>query len=343
MDWLNVARKVEKIKFYIGMTLVGLLFAVVGGLFAFQPQGEYAPVTVEITQKTPQTVDEETLYDYNVSYEVEGVPYTSSVRGWKENKEIGDTLTLEYSVDNPMVLRVAGGDGWIMYLVFGIGCVLVVLGIVKTVASVKKKVKDMNEFDQVDETSVDPALVQEIRESTEPMQSYVFHFDGKLNQGYVMEDSVKRVVYEAKMEKITVFKPYTFEFINHLTGYHKKTEISHTVTTSIGSGSSSGFSYAVPTSSSFKVDGVNVWKVLASKGFGFDHRLSGLRPIYDIKRYGVPVAHVETAGTNAMRGGTSKIGNLPVNGIFNVTCRESDLDGVFLTCFAIARVDIYTA
>lgn len=167
----------------------------------------------------------------------------------------------------------------------------------------------------------------------------------KIKQGYVMEDENKTPAFEAKMEKLTFFKPYEFEFINKRTGSSVSRKISHTVSTT--SGTSEGISplsssFSVLMSSKFKIDGENCWDYIARNGYSIDVSLQGIKPCYNIKKYGVEVAYAEAAGTNVITGKNSAIGKLPTSGIFSVECKDSDMEMIFMICFAIARAGVFS-
>lgn len=55
----------------------------------------------------------------------------------------------------------------------------------------------------------------------------------------------------------------------------------------------------------------------------------------------VQIATITTTGINSMKGGSSIIGNIPENGIYNVSTKESEIDNVFMVCMSIARAIFY--
>lgn len=341
MSLLNVARKTAMIRTYIGLIIVGLVFAVISGFVISRPQKTLLQTEATVTKVISEYDAATDTYggEIYVRYEVNGTTYSDVLlNGYSDGYAEGDVITVEYDPDDPGSARMPGGK-IIPYVFCALGVVLTVVGIVGVCKSVRTKVSDMNEYDQVDLSAVPQEKIDAIRENTDPVNEYFFHFDKNFKQGYVMEDSEKRTVYEAKMEKLTLFGTIPFTFINHVSGRSWDMKIGHTVSSSVGTGN--GFSFRVPISSSFTVNGTDNWKYLASKGYGFEYRFSGICPCFDVKHYGEKVATVETTGTDALRGTDTAIGKLPVNGLFKVQCKACDLDLVFLTCFSISRAIFY--
>lgn len=169
------------------------------------------------------------------------------------------------------------------------------------------------------------------------MENYVFHYTGKLNQSYVMKREDGSVVFEAICEKITLFRPTPYRFVDHARGGEEVRMISHTVTRSVGD---EGLSAAV--SSFFKVDGEKVWSVISRQGYGYAARLRGITIRYDVTRNGQPAGTIEAAGTGVVnpKYKDSKLGQLPANGIYRISCAEEDTAGFFLLCFAFAKTQL---
>ena len=343
MELLNKFRKAGKIRNAIGFILVGLFMAVLSVIIIGSPNTEYLTATatiVDIQEEYDITLEE---YTHNVfiDYSVNGVDYKNvPYVGYDSSMEIGRSVEIEYDPANPENIQTPGG-GFIPYVTLAAGLACIVLGVISMVKSIKQKSSDMNEYNRVDMSKVSEDEIEEIKSNSEPENSYVFHFDGKVKAGYEMEDSEHRMIYEARMTEFSVAKPFTFEFTNHYSHTVKTMKIGHTVSQSIGVGDGM-FSSAIPISSSFKIDGVSNWDYLASNGYGFDLHLKGITPCFDVMHYGVKVAYIETAGTEVFKEDSKNpIRKLPVNGIYRVSCKASDLDMVFMTCFSIARAIFY--
>ena len=168
--------------------------------------------------------------------------------------------------------------------------------------------------------------------------SYVFHFTGKLNQSYVMEKPYGDAVYRAECAGISIFRDTTYTFVNCLTGIQEVKKIGKTVTTSVGDGNGFG----VTITSSFKIDKVSVWDIIADMGYGFEFRLNGLCAHYDIYKNDELAGYVELGGSGLYKEQykDSKLGHVPTNGIFKVECGENEIPAFFLICFAITRTEM---
>lgn len=344
MKFFDFVRKFAVVRFYAIMILVGLLFSIVGGILFLRPNDNLATVEASIIDVGEEQIgSDDTFLFAVVEYEVNGTTYTGQV-GRSTSDKIGDKITIEYNINNPEEISNKGSD--IVTIVFiVVGLALVVIGIVFLVKNIKRSSEDYNQLDRVDKDSVSEEVIKEIEESDEPMIDYYFHWCKKLNQSYVLETLSRTPVYEADCDRIGVFKPYIYTFTNHRTGRRFTSEVTHTITTSTGTSQMIGSgltSISIPTSSSFKIDKVSIWDYLGEKGYSLEPHLQGIKLNFDVLHYGVKVAYLEAAGVNAVKDGNSKLGDkLPANGVYKVKCRESDLDGVFMACFAVSRVEFF--
>ena len=347
MSFFNKFRKLQVVRFYAGLIAVGLLFTLIGGFLIYKT----ATVTYESTEATIVRVEEfsdpsvessnatAVRYRYFIDYEANGEKYSNVEFGeYTEPAFEGDKMTVYYNIDDPSQIKSDGSD-LVIYVVFAVGIAALVFGIINLIKIIKKKSSDLNEYDRVDVSSFSQEQIDAIKNSTEPEYEYFFHYAGKFNQGYVLEDENKVHAYEANVISANLFKPYEFEFKNCITGEAENVSITHTVSTSVGSGD--GMFTGTPINSSFKINGKNNWDYLAENGFSFDMSLNGISPCFTVKHCGVEVAYIKTEGTNVVRGKDSLLGKLPVNGIFSVKCRQSDIDMIFMVCVSIARAVFY--
>ena len=169
---------------------------------------------------------------------------------------------------------------------------------------------------------------------------YYFHWTGKMNQSYILETPERKAVFEAVCDHIGIFTSYRYTFLNRLTGDSKEHKVSHTVTQECGTGIGN-MRFSEIVSSRFKIDGVDIWELIQKRGYSLQPRRDGLKVNFDILQNGAPIAYLEAAGANILKdGANSKLGDkLPGKGLFKVSCEESDIDGVFLVCFCLSRVD----
>lgn len=322
--------KIAKIRFYIGLFLVGILFTVIGGIIAFQPKKTSPTAEAEIVEIYEETVFV-TYTDSNGDLH-EHVQYGAYSSSMKE----GDKVVVQYNFDTADEMVYQAGTDFIVYVVLLLGVVCVIVSIWLIIRDKKQAEQEKNEDAEMLE-KCDEETIERLRNSTEPTEEYYFHFTKNLNQSFILETTDRTPVFEANCEKISLFKPTPYEFVNYKTGEKKKMDISHTVTKSYGAAN-----FSVPTSSSFKINGTDCWKYLKNNGYTLEYHLDGLKMCFNVLRYGIKVAEFITAGANVLKDKSAgKLGEIPTLGIYRVSCREEDLEGVFFACFIASRVEFF--
>lgn len=164
-------------------------------------------------------------------------------------------------------------------------------------------------------------------------KTYLFRPEKKFfKQGSILLDENNEVVYEAKMLKWTLFRPYKFEFVNCISKKTEEHKVGHTVTSQLTTGN---ITDAFSVKSSFKYDGKNIWDYLHALGIRIDTNLSGkgLGLTYTVTLKGKPFATIATSSPNG------KQGLFTMNTFLKVSCEEQDLDLAFLVAFSIARTE----
>lgn len=165
---------------------------------------------------------------------------------------------------------------------------------------------------------------------------YYFYFTKGLKTNYVMEDEKKEKVYEAIMDKFTLFKPYKYTFKNLKTKKSETYDISHRVTKSNGIGIDKHTSLRFVTDSYIKINGENNWEYLTKLGCKYEISMNGLKQNYILYKNDVKIAEINTTGSNVYND-EGVLSKLPVNGNYQITCEEKDLDIVFMFAFMMAR------
>ena len=265
MKLLNIFKKAEQLRFAVILLAAGLLISIISAIILLAPDGSYAKVDAVISSIEQFGEGDDAEYSVTVTYTVDGREYKSELGAYDSRWSEGDTIECEYNLDNHAVIRLNSGK-----LTAGILCAAgiaaVIIGVVQLVRGIKKPAESYSQYNRVDEQAVDPALADEVRSNNEPMNDYVFHFTGKLNQSYIMKDKFGTPVYESVCDGITLVKATPFTFRNLRTGASSEKMIGHTVTKSIGHGDN----FSIPMSSAFAIDGKNNWDYLAEQGYGFD-------------------------------------------------------------------------
>lgn len=336
MDFLNKYKKYSKIRFAAVLCIAGLILSVIGGIVFFKPQSETETISAEIVNIEENKTGEDTEYTVTVTYEAEGKTYTNELGAYESGWSVGDIIECNYEKGNPADINYGSGK-MTAVIVFAVGAAAFVFGVFSLVKSIKTPSREFAQYNKIDEAGIDTEKKAEIEKNAAPLQDYVFHFTGKMNQSYVMKDSFGKEVYCAICDGIKLVKDTDFEFINKLTGVGQRKKIGHTATLSMNSGSLFGSSI----SSAFMIDGKNCWDVLADMGYGFDFSLKGLKGHYEVKHYGVSAGYVEAAGTEVLNGKYegNVLSKMPSKGIFRLSCSPAEIEGFFLICFCLARTE----
>ena len=342
MNIFSTLKKIEKIRFYVILLIVGLIFAGAAGFVLSRPKTELLSAEgvierIESTLGTDGETQEQVFVTYTdnngVLHEAVAFPSYSSFM------KIGDTVTLCYDPASPERIQSPGGE-YIPYVFLAIGVFAFAFALIKIISEAKK-VKEPSSENTAKAPA--PERAKQTLSSDEPTKEYYFHWTGKLNQSYVLETMEREAVYEAICDHIGVFTPYRYTFANRLSGTSTEHKVSHTVTSSYGRDIGNvNISFSDMSSSRFKVDGVNNWDHLSSLGYSIEPERSGIKLNFNILRGGAAVAYLEAAGVNILKDGAeSKLGEkLPGTGLFKVSCRESDIEGVFFACFCLSRIEL---
>lgn len=335
MSFLNKFKKFEKVRFAIGLIVVGLIISIIAGVVLTRPDGSYQKTNAIITSIDEETIGEDTNCTVTVEYEVGGRKYTVELGAYQSGWTVGSEIECEYNTDNPSQIRT--GNGKLVALVLcTVGAAAIVFGVFQIVKDIKTPSSKLSQYNKVNNEMIDGKVAEEIRNSNESKHDYVFHFTGKLNQSYIMESSTGSPIYEALCDGVTLVKDTKYEFKNHITGNSETKMISHTVSHSYGS---EGLGMTI--SSAFNIDGQNCWDVLASKGYGFDFSLNGVKAHYEVKHMGVNIGYVELGGTALYneKYENNPLGKIPTNGIFKVNCPASEVEEMFLICFCLSKTE----
>ncbi|MCQ2435986.1 MAG: DUF3592 domain-containing protein [Clostridia bacterium] len=330
--------KIAKIRFFAGLIIVGIIFAVIGGYITVKQSEDWTAVTATIESVSSGiNSDGERVYSAVISYtDADGTVHTISDWSVSSDARQGDGIEIEYNPANPDQVR-STGTGFISVIIFVVGIAIVVIGIIKAIGALKTPASEMNRFDRTSQSAdnVTQSMIDEVADSTEERHDYLFHYTGKLNQSYILKTAEdKTPVYEAVCDKMAVIGASDYTFVNHVTCHRKQLKIGHTTETSYGNGNLS-----MITDSYFKIDGQICWDVLGNMGYSVEPYLEKFNIAVDVKKYGIKVAHFEQAGSNVVSEKQTKLGEvLKSPGIYKVNCRESDIEGVFLACFCFSRI-----
>lgn len=331
-------RKYKQLTFFFGLAIVGAVFIFAAILSFSKPKVEGIEVEATIVDiiKEDMGTNADGYTEFSYTVYVDYTDKDGNVHNrviypiHEDDMVVGNKIMVEYNPNNPSELIVNNSlISNILFLVVGVAAL--VGSIIKIVSVIKKK--DINEFNKVDMNNIPAEKIASVKNNNEEEKEYYFHFTGTANQSYVLETLDRNPVYEARCDKIGIVSKYKFTFINHLTGKETEHLVSHVLSESFDS---------FVTSSKFKIDDVNVWDILGKEGYSLDPHFNGVKSYFDIYRYGIKVAKIELAGTKAYKDGASKLlGDVPIQGMFKVYAKESDIDMVFLCAFILSKVELF--
>ncbi len=336
MKIFDMIKKYEKVRFAASILVVGLIISIISGIILVKPQKDLPTVNATIISIEERGTGEDIEHTVKVSYRAGGKKYESELGAYETGWKVGDTIECRYDPENPSVVSTETGK-LMPFIICLVGIAAVIYGAVNLKKSIKANSSDFAQYDKVSDEQIDPVVAEEIKNSNEPFEDFIFHFTGKLNQSYVMKNSFGEPVYEAVCDGIKLVKDTDFEFKNILTGENSTKMIGHAVTESYG-----GNNFGAVIKSAFNIDGKNCWDVLASKGYGFKFSLNGLKAHYDVHHMGVNIGYVELAGTGVMneKYKDNPLGKVPTNGIFTVKCPKSEIEAMFLICFCLSKTEL---
>ncbi len=316
-----------KLKIFAGILAAICLVAGIYITF-FQSRG-FIKTTGTIVALREDTVDDSAVYYPTVEYSVDGKTYTGELNTGSGSYKVGKTITVLYDPSNPGVVHSGGGIGLYFIVVSAVILAVIVVSTVKEKQS-QKQAKELRET--LGRTSYAPSVQGEEREL------YFLTDLGTAKVGHRLEDSARRVLYEAKMTKFTVTTPFGFDFIDREHGTTTPHLVGHTE-------ESDWNAFFIDNHYTFELDGVDVFKHLKQHGVSVDTSFGGgsgklLGLNARILRDGVEIARAESTSQypHEEDAEAHKVAaKIPVQGFYRVWTREKNLDLLFVTLLAFAR------
>lgn len=300
----------------------------------FQGQGyEKAEATIISIEENEFSTSEDKTYDVVVCYTVDGREYSGMLDTYSPSYKVGNTVAIKYDPADPSQFQ---DDSGLTQVFLVIGLVLLALVIITWVME-KKKQKELEDIkERTSSIHYAPSVPG-------PERKLYFITDlGTPKYGHRIEDQNRRVLYEAKMTKFTLFHPYGFDFIDHESGKITPHLIGHEE-------SSEWDSFLADDHHTFTFDGEFIWTHLKRNGITVDSSLSRdnlLKTQFLIFRDGVQIAIVQASSQYVHEEDAadhSKLANaLPAYGHYRIRTTEKNLDLLFLTILAFARTGATT-
>lgn len=318
-------------RFLIPAGIILIIFGII--LLGFKTDN-YVETVGKVT-RVEQYIDhsgenEQTVYDVDFDYTVDGVKYTGTFGGLGKSYNVGDDIKVFYDPENPQKTTNAKA-GIFGPIAIGLGALALVGGVLTAVKAFKKS----KELDEQIKAAGGSLNIEPLPKSQ--LTEYYVSYDGQmLRPGYIVEDGARNVVYEAKMEKNALVGARQFTFTDVRTGRSVDHEVGHTLTQSFND-------ELFSAKSTFKFDGEKIWDVLHSRGIRIQTNLTSKFPnmVYTIGRNGQFMATVETSGKYVHEEDAAEHTlNIPVGRYYyRVWTNETDLEDLFLTVFAISETE----
>lgn len=344
-------RNVRSFWFALLAVLFGLVFVGIGVYSIISPdQGKtYETATAEILSvETEIMADEETKY-VMIKYEDKDGGVHSDIRldaytiGW----EIGSKVDIKYNVKDFSDVKLDSNPILLPVMFIGMGSLVMAFGIYTFIKTGKRAKRQSGEA-KVESDGVSNSKSEESDANYSSAESLpsrkmedtelFFHYAGKLNQSYAVEDKDGNVVFECKLAKFSLLTASTFEFIDSQSTLSVQHKIGKTVTSS----ASDGLPIVGDTlSSSFKIDGTNCWDYIADMGYSIKHMLQG-RAIfrYEIMKDGENVASIVPANAKDPFNKESVNVLRMAKGYYRLEIADAELKDIVLIAFVISRTDI---
>ncbi|MBP3896541.1 MAG: DUF3592 domain-containing protein [Mogibacterium sp.] len=312
-----------------GLKIIAVIIAVIALAFGvystFIQSAGYMKTTATIVSiEEDQESGEDDSYIVTARYTVDGKEYSNVLDSYSPSYEVGGTVEVRYDPADPD--KITSGYGIGIYSMIVGAAILLITGFVTL--KQKKSVSQLKE--DYGEISYLPS------EKGEERELYFVTDLGTPKFGHRLEDAERRVLYEAKMTKFTMLSDYEFDFIDHERMQTTRHLIGHTEETDWNS-------LLIDNNSTFRLDGMDVWKHLRSTGVTIDSRFGkaeGIMPSYDIRRDGEVLAYAENTSQYVHEEDAEQhkvASKIPNYMFFRVFTREKNLDLLFVVLMALAR------
>lgn len=316
-----------KLKYFAAALAVIALVA--GFYIRFLQSPGFVKTTGTIVALREDTIDNSTVYYPTVEYSVNGKTYTGELDTGSGTYKIGKAIRIQYDPNNPAVVHSAGDIG-IYFMCAGVSILAII--VVSTIKDRQNRKQARELREASGQAGYAPSVQGEEREL------YFLTDLGTLKVGHRLEDRNRRVLYEAKMTKLTAVSAYSFDFFDHEHGTTTPHMVGHAE-------ESDWNSFLIDNHYTFELDGVDVFKHLKQNCVSVDTSFGGgsgklLGLNARILRDGVEIARAESTSQYPHEEDAEQhkvAAAIPVQGFYRVWTREQNLDLLFVTLLAFAR------
>lgn len=314
-------------RFFIPFGIILIVFGTI--LMSFKTDS-YLETVGRVTSVSEYTdTDDNTVYDVDFTYTVEGKQYTGTFDGLTEVFNEGDEIRVYFDPENPENITNSKA-GFLPLIMIAAGIMALVYGIFRTMKAFRKS----RELDEIPKAAA--VVFEGFKKAAGVTEYYCRHDGATLKPGYILEDRERKVLFEGKMVKQALVGARVFEFRDHTKGTVTEHEVGHTLTQSYND---EFFS----VSSWFNYDGKNVWDVLHGRGLRMTTNIRSKFPnlIYEVSKDGAPFAIIETSGKYVHEDEAEEHRlNIPVGRYFyRIWTDSGDFETLFLTIFAISETE----
>lgn len=238
-------------KLKIFAAVLALICLIIGVYLTFFHSKGFVKTTATIVSVREGGDADSTAVFPTVEYTVDGKSYTAELSVGSPSYRVGKTITVLYDPNDPAVAH--GGSGLGIYVMLVSAAILVFIAITTVIEKKnQRQAKDLRESHG--QTGYAPSVQGEER------ALYFLTDTGTAKYGHRIEDSARRVLYEAKMTKYSLATLFGFDFIDHEHGTVTPHMVGHTEETDWGN------SLLLDNHYTFELDGVDVWKHLKQNG-----------------------------------------------------------------------------
>ena len=223
------------------------------------------------------------------------------------------------------------------YILWGVIIVIVLFFLISQLLA-KKKAQGMD-------LTVDPewlAKSKSLYPEDEAVHRYYMHPDKHLSaQGHLIEDADGNPVYEEKLLAATLNAPYEVDMVNHIINYTHHHQMTHPTTISGGIGGEDGTALSLNFTSRYELDGINVWKYIREKGYGYKLGIAGAGYTVTVTENDEIIGKLYSAANGKQ---LTKEGEItPVigmSGSYILECKNRNIDGLVLVAIAFSRCEL---
>ena len=291
--------------------------------------------TYEITTAVIEKIETETIGDDSTTYVL--VTYTDKdgaehknirLNSYRSFWKVGDKIEIKYNVADPEDIKTPSSSFMLLVIFVALGAISTIVGIftcIRTVKGVKRKAN-------ITKSNI---VFNEFEEKNLTDTNLYFHFAGRLNQIYIVEDEQGNIVYKCILKRFNPIGASLFEFVDSITGQSNLFKIGKTV-----SSYSDGGAILVGDmlSSRFKINGTICWDYIADRGYEIRHLLEGKTIVrYQILKNKNVVANILPTNIKDPFNEDSKNFLHMGKGVYRLEIIDANLADITMIAFIIAR------